>query len=76
MSAAIIDRLLRMPKAATGINKEHRVGPEIRRRIPLRSFADWKEPSPGSLEMALVAHCRDARRGSRWTVHRVVQPER
>jgi len=64
MSAATIDRLLRMPKAATGIKKKRRVVPEIRRRIPVRTFADWKEPPPGSMEMDLVAHCGDVNRGS------------
>lgn len=64
MSAATIDRLLRTPKAATGSKKKRRVVPEIRRRIPVRTFADWKEPPPGSMEMDLVAHCGDVNRGS------------
>jgi hypothetical protein len=64
MSAATIDRLLRVPKAATGAKKRRRIVPEIRRRIPVRTFADWKEPPPGSMEMDLVAHCGDVNRGS------------
>jgi hypothetical protein len=64
MSAATIDRLLRSPKAATGTKKRRRIVPEIRRRIPVRTFADWKEPTPGSMEMDLVAHCGDMNRGS------------
>ena len=64
MSAATIDRLLRTPKAATGSKKKRRVVPEIRRRIPVRTFADWKEPPPGSMEMDLVAHCGEVNRGS------------
>lgn len=57
MAAITIDRLLRVPKAATGEKKRRRVVPAIRRRIPVRTFADWHEPPPGSMEMDLVAHC-------------------
>lgn len=64
MSAATIDRFLRVPKAAMGAKKPRRVVPEIRRRIPIRTFADWHEPPPGSMEMDLVAHCGDVNRGS------------
>jgi hypothetical protein len=38
--------------------------PEVRRRIPLRTFANWREPLPGSMEMDLVAHCGEVNRGS------------
>lgn len=34
------------------------------RRVPVRTFADWNEPPPGSMEMDLVAHCGEANRGS------------
>jgi hypothetical protein len=64
MSAATIDRLLRVPKAAMGKKKPRRVGPEIRRRVAVRTFADWNDPPPGSMEMDLVAHCGDVNRGS------------
>jgi transposase InsO family protein len=64
MSAATIDRLLRVPRNATRSRKPRRVEPEPRRRIPLRTFADWNEPLPGSMEMDLVAHCGEATRGS------------
>jgi hypothetical protein len=43
---------------------EYAVTPEIRRRIAVRTFADWNEPPPGSMEMDLVAHCGDMNRGS------------
>lgn len=49
MSAATIDRLLRTPRDATRTKKTRRVTPEIRRRVPVRTFADWKEPVPGSM---------------------------
>jgi hypothetical protein len=64
MSAATIDRLLRAPRQATRTKKPRRVVPEIRRRVRVRTFADWHEPPPGSMEMDLVAHCGDMNRGS------------
>jgi hypothetical protein len=64
MSAATIDRLLRAARQATRGQKRRRVVPEIRRRVPVRTFADWNEPPPGSMEMDLVAHCGDTTRGS------------
>lgn len=64
MSASTIDRLLQMPRSATRAKKAARVVPEPRRRIKIRTFADWNEPQPGSMEMDLVAHCGAANRGS------------
>jgi len=60
MSAATIDRLLQMPRRTTRTKKPPRVVPEPRRRIRMRTFADWDEPLPGSL----VAHCGEVNRGS------------
>ena len=64
MSASTIDRLLRVPRSATRLKKARRAMPAARRRIPVRTFADWNEPPPGSMEMDLVAHCGEANRGS------------
>lgn len=64
MSASTIDRLLQMPRRATLTKKPSRIVPEPRRRIKIRTFADWNEPPPGSMEMDLVAHCGDVNRGS------------
>jgi hypothetical protein len=64
MSASTIDRLLRVPRSATRLKKSRRAMPAARRRVPVRTFADWNEPPPGSMEMDLVAHCGDANRGS------------
>ena len=64
MSAATIDRLLRVARQATRGTKRRRVVPEIRRRVRVRTFADWHEPPPGCMEMDLVAHCGDVNRGS------------
>jgi hypothetical protein len=63
MSAATIDRLLRMAKSAMHAKKARRVVPEPRRHIKMRTFADWNEPHPGSMEMDLVAHCGEVNRG-------------
>jgi hypothetical protein len=64
MSAATIDRLLQMPRRTTLTKKPPRIVPEPRRRIKMRTFADWNEPLPGAMEMDLVAHCGEANRGS------------
>lgn len=64
MSAASIDRLLRTPRLATSQKKARRAEPEPRRRIKLRTFTDWQDPAPGSMEMDLVAHCGAVNRGS------------
>lgn len=64
MSAATIDRLLRAPKATSREKKRRHVVPEIRRRVPVRTFAEWNEPTPGCMEMDLVSHCGDSNRGS------------
>ena len=64
MSASTIDRLLREARSATRLRKTRRAMPAARRRVPVRTFADWNEPPPGSMEMDCVAHCGDANRGS------------
>ena len=73
MSAATIDRLLRAPRNATRAKKPRRAEPEPRRRIRMRTFADWNEPLPGSMEMDLVAHCGAVNRGS--YVHSLVMTD-
>ena len=64
MSASTIDRLLRVPRSATRLKKSRRAMPAARRRIPVRTFADWNEPPPWSMEMDCVGHCGDANCGS------------
>src|SRR6185312_10321286 len=64
MSAATIDRALRAPRDATRHRKPRPVVPEPRRKVRMRTFADWNDPEPGSMEMDLVAHCGDVNRGS------------
>jgi hypothetical protein len=64
MSAATVDRLLRAPRNTKRTKPPKRVEPEPRRRIKMRTFADWNDPAPGSMEMDLVAHCGSVNRGS------------
>ena len=32
----------------------------LKSSIPIRTFADWQEDSPGFLEVDLVSHCGDS----------------
>ena len=57
-SAATIDRLL-IARRAKGNDRPRRrpgVVSALRRSVPVRTFADWKEPLPGFLEADLVSH--------------------
>ena len=63
-SAATMDRLLQGARQAAGLKKAARVAPAVRSSIPIRTFADWSEPPPGSMEVDLVAHCGDVAAGS------------
>ena len=59
ISSATIDRILRplrerdRPK---GISTT-RSGTLLKKRVPVRTFADWNETKPGFFEADLVAHC-------------------
>lgn len=63
MSAATIDRLLREPKASAKPGKRRPAVPELKRRVAVRTFSDWNNPEPGSMEMDLVAHGGDSASG-------------
>ena len=62
ISASTIDRLLhpyrrlggRRPFATT------KRGSLLKRSIPIRTFTDWEEDTPGYLEIDLVSHCGDS----------------
>jgi hypothetical protein len=62
ISPSTIDRLLhpyrrlggRRPFATT------KRGSLLKKSIPIRTFADWEEATPGFLEIDLVAHCGDS----------------
>ncbi len=59
ISAATIDRVLADARShIDGLRKRRRgVGAAIRRSIPVRTFADWRDPAPGFFEIDMVEHC-------------------
>jgi len=59
VSAATIDRALRSTREQIDGQRKRRtgVGAAIRRSIPVRTFADWKDPPPGFFEVDMVEHC-------------------
>jgi hypothetical protein len=66
VSASTIDRLLADVRLAARGGLRRRVGfsSAVRRRVPIRTFADWNDPPPGYLEIDLVAHGATSMRGS------------
>ncbi len=57
-SAATIDRLLaRIRGTARGTRRRRRSPTKPSKQIPIRTFSDWDDPAPGSLEIDFVAHC-------------------
>ena len=68
-SAATLDRLLKPVRATVAGRSKHRRRLSPGRNIPVRTQtthngADWNKPSPGFLEIDLVAHCGDNMGGS------------
>jgi hypothetical protein len=59
VSAATIDRVLADARLhIDGLRKRRTgVGAAIRRSIPVRTFADWRDPAPGFFEIDMVEHC-------------------
>ena len=58
LSAATIDRMLAGTRLQIDGQRKRRksVGAAIRRSIPVRTIADWSDPSPGFFEMDMVEH--------------------
>ncbi len=59
VSAATIDRVLATARLHIDGQRKRRkgVGAAIRRSIPVRTFADWRDPPPGFFEIDMVEHC-------------------
>jgi len=59
VSAATIDRALVAVRLHIDGQRKRRkgVGSAIRRSIPVRTFADWRDPPPGFFEIDMVEHC-------------------
>ena len=63
-SPATIDRLLAPIRGTAGRRRKRRINTKSSREIPVRTFADWKEPAPGFLEVDFVAHGGDSMQGT------------
>ena len=65
VSSATIDRLLK-PYRQKGMRRPFsttKPGSLLKGAIPIRTFSDWNESSPGFLEVDLVAHCGESTEG-------------
>jgi hypothetical protein len=66
ISPATADRLLQRARAAgqpRGVSTT-KAGSLLKRQIPVRTFADWDDASPGFFEADLVAHCGERADGA------------
>ena len=65
LSPSTIDRLLRTCRQKGGRSRfsTTRPGTLLKNSIPIRTFADWTENSPGFFEADTVAHCGDSVEG-------------
>jgi hypothetical protein len=64
VSASTIDRALGKIRQEGGRQRRRPVASALRRSIPVRTSADWKDPAPGFVEADLVAHSGPPARGS------------
>ena len=64
MSSAAMDRCLQpvRVKSPHGLSTT-KPGSLLKKVIPVRTFADWNEDTPGFLEIDLVAHCGETTEG-------------
>ena len=76
MSAASIDRALKPTRTKIGACGKRRrgSGTAIRRQIPVRTFSDWNDPSPGFMEVDLVEHCGGVKQDGNF-VHSLVMTD-
>jgi hypothetical protein len=63
-SPATIDRLLAPIRGTAGRRRKPKRTTKSGREIRVRTFADWKEPGPGFLEVDFVAHGGDSMQGT------------
>lgn len=65
ISAASIDRLLRIHKRDT-VRQPHRKPPHpasLKSQVPVRTWSEWSEAPPGSVQADLVLHCGESTEG-------------
>ena len=63
VSAATIDRLLKPVRTKTK-RRRSKCKKKASNLVPTKTFSDWKEPTPGYLEIDFVAHCGGSLSGS------------
>jgi hypothetical protein len=56
VSAATLDRLLTPVRKGAGLRRRRRLAKQLTKEIPIKTFADWKDPLPGFLEIDFVVH--------------------
>lgn len=66
MSAATIDRLLESTRreGLAGRRRRGAINSALRKSIPIRTFADWKDVKPGFFEIDFVEHCGGVAEGT------------
>lgn len=66
ISAATIDRALRAVRVVAEGRPRRHTAPSaaVRRSVPVRTFTDWQDPSPGFFEADLVTHSGPRASGS------------
>lgn len=62
-SPATIDRLLTSVRGTASQRKKRKRATASGKQIPVRTFADWKDPEPGFLEIDFVSHGGTSMRG-------------
>lgn len=65
MSPATMDRLLK-PYRRLGLRRPYTTKPSasaLKSQIPIRTFGEWADVKPGSLQVDLVAHCGESTEG-------------
>jgi hypothetical protein len=56
VSAATIDRMLTPVRKGAGVRRKRRLVKKMTKEIPIKTFAHWKDPLPGFLEIDFVVH--------------------
>jgi len=65
VSPSTIDRLLRRPRTA-GLRQPRRQAPAtttLKAQIPIRTWSEWQDARPGSMQADLVLHCGESTDG-------------
>ena len=64
MSAATVDRVLRAHRQRRGRQPHATGGPAaMKAQVPIRTFTEWADVTPGALQADLVLHCGESTGG-------------